>query len=626
MKKFYLMALTACLAAPLATAQSQATTNKDKDEKELYHLELIDKDFVPVKRNVTMKNVLPQVKKITAPQAVTPDFSKATVATVVPLRVPTMQPYGYRTLHHFSDQRGYVNVGAGSQLNLNVSAGYRIIDEEKFTLGAWLQHNSTWNGKNSSPLVTPPYPQKQKFNDNLLGVDLNKDFTAGTLTAAARFNFDSFNYYGAPAPYVGGIIVAPVAGTQKQSFHNVALGAGWSGNATPGDHTLDYNAGLRMGFAGYGHSADYFYGDIYKFKAPKEFTATLEAGASYNLNNATAVGLDLTGELVSGKNYVCHPTGLFNRNYGMITLSPHFNYEGDNFRAELGLLAHFSVNDGGVKVAPRVNFDVDITRHAGVFVTAGGGKTLNTMATVRQWNRYYDPSELVASSFIPLDLEAGVRFGPLRGFNGRVFAGYGIFKNDPTAVVTPHPWLSRNILERPDLYPDYTMMRVRNDDCRGVKVGAELRYQYRSILDATASFTFIPLDNDPYDGKRHIKNYSTDFDGANLIFNTDIKIRPIKKLALNVGFEYRGNRSVDAFTPLILDDPDAFELYGADAYLYDSVDINSVINLKAGASYQISPLLNVWVQASNLLNKQWDVMPGMGAQRLNVMGGFGLNF
>jgi hypothetical protein len=37
-------------------------------------------------------------------------------------------------------------------------------------------------------------------------------------------------------------------------------------------------------------------------------------------------------------------------------------------------------------------------------------------------------------------------------------------------------------------------------------------------------------------------------------------------------------------------------------------------------------MLTIWCQASNLLNKKWDVMYGMGAQKLNFMGGIGIVF
>jgi len=44
------------------------------------------------------------------------------------------------------------------------------------------------------------------------------------------------------------------------------------------------------------------------------------------------------------------------------------------------------------------------------------------------------------------------------------------------------------------------------------------------------------------------------------------------------------------------------------------------------ARYSFSHVFSVWAQANNLLCKQWDVMPGMGSQKLGLMGGISLNF
>ena len=54
--------------------------------------------------------------------------------------------------------------------------------------------------------------------------------------------------------------------------------------------------------------------------------------------------------------------------------------------------------------------------------------------------------------------------------------------------------------------------------------------------------------------------------------------------------------------------------------------MDDVLNLRAGASYRFDKTLTLWVQASNLLNKQWDVTMGMGAQKLGFMGGLQLVF
>ena len=45
-----------------------------------------------------------------------------------------------------------------------------------------------------------------------------------------------------------------------------------------------------------------------------------------------------------------------------------------------------------------------------------------------------------------------------------------------------------------------------------------------------------------------------------------------------------------------------------------------------GASYRLFDNLTLFVDANNLMNKQWDVPYGQGAQKLNVMGGASITF
>ncbi|MBQ0115986.1 MAG: TonB-dependent receptor, partial [Bacteroidales bacterium] len=58
------------------------------------------------------------------------------------------------------------------------------------------------------------------------------------------------------------------------------------------------------------------------------------------------------------------------------------------------------------------------------------------------------------------------------------------------------------------------------------------------------------------------------------------------------------------------------------------VDLNlgDVTNLYAGATWHVTDTVNLWLKGGNLLNKRWDDLYGMGAQRLNVMAGVGLAF
>ena len=50
------------------------------------------------------------------------------------------------------------------------------------------------------------------------------------------------------------------------------------------------------------------------------------------------------------------------------------------------------------------------------------------------------------------------------------------------------------------------------------------------------------------------------------------------------------------------------------------------IDLHAGASYRFDKVVTLWTRTGNLLNRRQDILPSMGAQRINIMAGVGLVF
>ena len=175
MKKIYFTILLA--AFTLTTVYAQDNTNLNKEIT-------LEKDIEPLQKKAVKKNQLPKVKTLDNTQPKTNlGYSDLMAPIEVPADIPTLLPYGYRTAHNFSNKRGYLDVGVGSQANFRLDFGYRILNQEREKLGVWINHNSTWDGRNSSKLITDSQNRlKQKFNDNTLGVDYSKVFDRGTFS------------------------------------------------------------------------------------------------------------------------------------------------------------------------------------------------------------------------------------------------------------------------------------------------------------------------------------------------------------------------------------------------------------------------------------------------------------
>lgn len=614
-KKIYV----AMLLAAFTLSGAHAQDNKQNLNKEI----TLEKDIAPLEKKAVKKNELPKVKKPAVTGKKTQlGYSDLTTPIEVPTTIPTLLPYGYRTAHNFSDKRGYFNVGGGTQANFVVDFGYRLIDEEGENLGLWFNHNSTWNGKNSSKAITlNENRNKQKYNDNTLGVDYSRDLGKGTLSLGLVSHVDIYNYYGGwntldytPDPE----LIMPYTSNrapynwnnEKQTFFDIKLNAGWNSQFMLRDKPLNYNIALQYGHA----SHDKPFSEVYK-KGVHDNWGIINLGGSYDLTELTTAALNIKGEYLSrGTKGKASSLDDLSDDAGMITLSPTYTIRGDMFKLQLGLNAHISFSDGAAfRLSPNVRANVALVDGFSLFANVLGGKVLGYRLSNHFDNyRYDDPLLLYGSVYTPLDAEGGIKIGPIQGMSAKVSLGYGIVKDQPGICY----W---------DFYPVYALERgmmstYKVIDSRGYYLNAELAYKYRSLIEAKAGVKYAPHDNEMYETDKHYNGYKLGVDRPSAIANIDLKVTPWRPLSISLGLEYRGGRRALFNTPNIYQDSDPID------YSYEFVKMNDVINLHAGANYRLNSTVNLWLQAHNLLNRRYDLLYGMGAQRIGFMAGASFTF
>ena len=610
MKKIYVSILLAAFALCGAYAQDNTKLNKEIT---------LEKDIAPLEKKAVKKNELPKVKQHTAKgQKSALGYSDLTTPIEVPTTIPTLLPYGYRTAHNFSDQRGYLDIGAGTQANFRVDFGYRIIDEESEKLGLWFNHNSTWNGKNSSKVVdVDENRNKQKYNDNVLAVDYSRAIGTGTLTLGAKAHIDNYNFYGGwnSVDFIGGpsLNSAYDWDKEKQTFVDFNINAGWKSRFNLLDKPLLYNVGLQYGHAAY----DKPFNKDYKHGAHDNW-GILNLGGSYNINELTTAGLAIKGEYLrrGAKAIANSELDLFDE-VGMITLSPTYTIHGDMYKLQLGVNAHLSFSDGAVfRLSPNVRFNLALVDGFTFYANALGGKLLGYRVPTHYANHRYDyPFLMYGSIYTPLDAEAGFKIGPFQGLSGKLSVGYAIVKKQPGIC-----YYDLNPTDYPSLPLATGMMSTYTViDGRGYWVGAELNYKYRSLIEANASIKFAPHDDEFYATDKHYNNYKFDVDRASTVGDFDIKVHPWRPLTFDVGLEYRGGRM--ALFNYYISSPDY-----TNKIMYEFVDMDDVINLHAGANYRLNNNVALWLQAHNLLNRRYDILYGQGAQRIGCMVGASFTF
>ncbi len=592
-----------------------------QDNKNLSKEITLEKDVAPLEKKAVKKNELPKVKKPTVTGKKTQlGYSDLTSPIEVPTSIPTLLPYGYRTAHNFSDKRGYLDVGGGTQGNFRVDFGYRLINEEREKLGLWLNHNSTWNSKNPTKMITlDENRNRQKYNDNVFAVDYSRDLGKGTFMLGAKAHVDIYNLYGGWNKFevsqnTAGVLPGEMSimtpaydwSSEKQTFFDFNLNAGWKSQFMLRDNPLKYKVGLQYGHAAYDKS----FNTLYKHGAHDNW-GILTLGGSYELTELTTAALNIRGEYLrrGTKAKSGSDLDLFDE-VGMITLSPTYTIRGDMFKLQLGLNAHISFSDGAAfRLSPNVRANLSLVDGFSVFANVLGGKNLGYRVPTHFYNYRYDlPLLMYGSIYTPLEAEGGIKVGPFQGLSAKVSLGYAIVKKQP------------GILYRTD-YPCQALMLGMMStymvlDSRGYYLNAEVNYKYRSLIEASASVKYAPHDNELFEADNHYNGYKLGVDRASTVANIDLKVTPWRPLTINAGLEYRGGRMA-LFG-------DKWDVDGD--RLYEFVKMKDAVNLKAGANYRLNSSVNLWLQAHNLLNRRYDILYGMGAQRIGFMVGAGFTF
>ncbi len=583
--RIYILVALALGCSIAVSAQKKKTLTKEIT---------VETDFVPVEKKATKSNTLPAVEKTTVPKK-TLNYSEWVRSVEIPQEVNKFEPYAYKTTYPFVNSKGYVDLGLGTQLNILGSAGYRFIEKEDMLLNAWLQHNSTWLGKNSSPRAVAN-PQKQKINDNTLGVNFAQKLLTGTLKLSAFGHYDYFNYYGYNE-------VSAFNNANNQSIKEFAVKADWESFVT---ETTKTHLSAQVVFDHFSYSR--YLNNADKGLHENHLYAKVNAEASIGGN--MSLGIDGTGEIVRYTR-LRNEQGVASRNTWMALVkgSPYIRYnDKSGLSVKAGLNVDFSAKDGKkIRISPNVRADYKVLDRIILYADLNGGKKINYLSDFHLKCRYLAPNEVLGSSYTTADLEVGAKVGPFEGFYARPFLGYGVFKNEVLPVLEDMDVSTESGVAT--LYPIPLYVITQKLDIKGWKAGLELGYKYNELIDFNATVQATQQDKD--------KGYATGLDRAKLLIDAQVKVTPIEPLAITLGYNMRSKRAYYS----------RYEVVGAPPVVtWRKTDLKDVCNLSLQASYKIDKMFTVFVHGNNLLNMQWDEYIGMGAQKMSAMAGVNILF
>lgn len=517
---------------------------------------VVDRTVIPAERGATRLGGL-------SPQLVLPSVAVRDLAPVdytglsaISRTYSRLAPAGGTRAAEKSPYRGYAGVGYFPAFNLGASAGYRFIDSESMTLGAAMQfdgerYNVPGNGDETSVM--------QSYSARLgLGFGYRVN-SVSTVTAGLSYEFMRQGT-GIWSPVNTGLLGLELGWRSKAGIVDYGVNAtlGFESNGEVGLTVPDMPAGRRI--PGLGQQQ-------YKFVAE---------GSAPILDNSRA-GLSLDADFV-------HTSGLeqgAEATLGTVGVTPFYQLSVSNLTARVGVKVDFAAGGDGskVSVAPEVNVQWDAAELASMWVTATGGEVMNPFSRMRQLCQYQIFQAPFGRSKVPLRLEAGLNFGPFSGFTFGVFAGYAKAKEWYVPAFRYYqPFVEREI--------------------SGWRAGVKLGYSHR-LFDISATAQAAPSS--------YSHSWIDFYDGARYVVDAEATVRPIDRLDITLGYEWRDHR------------------FAADRHDV-RYGLGNKSDLRIGASYKITPAVTVFARVENVLGHRYQLMPYILSQKQTGLLGVGVKF
>lgn len=555
MRAIYITAM--CVSAMFMSLSAQDLSKEITIEKEIIpeHRSAIKLDVEPksVSRAMTKK---------------TPAFKDRHTASEIQANIATLEPASCGDTLTESKYRGYVDVGYFPVYNAAVSAGYRFIDNEKTRLNAWLQYNG-----------------KVYDAEMLHGEELTLRSHAVELGMALFHKVNSYSWVTAGVDYSYNRYNTPLGiSSYNESVNNLGLNLGW--NSQLG--VLKYNAGVEFGHFAYGQKG-FCLGN--EAKPVRENMFSLSGGAEMPYAENLNIGLDAKVSIVNyNRNSILLSDTLGHLNlveadapsYGIVSLTPRVKYKTVNLNISAGVKIDFAINDGNaLNIAPDVNLSWAPVSYVSVYGTLGGGKHINTLASLFDYSKYSAPIFTYGTSKLPITFDAGVVVGPWHGAYVELFGGYA--KADD--------WLMPSSENMTNLYVA--------TDVKGWHGGVKVGFNYHDIVDFSIRYEAASQDLN--------KGYYLWRDRAKNILSLSLQVTPIKPLDIVVGYELRKDRYCNISTNELCEMGDAE-------------------NVSIGANYQLKERLGLFGQIENLFNNEY-LMPGnIPVQGINALVGVNYKF
>jgi len=535
---------------------------------------LLEAEYNPIIRDANKVNTLPKVKEPT-PVKANATYSNQAITINPQPEVLLLEAEHFGTEDMLYDKKGYLTLGGGNFLNLRGAAGYEILNTQNDYLRLSFSHYSTNGNVN---YLENDEKVKAKLNDNLFNADYKHRFENFNLNTGANYKYTGFNYYG--------YMPFQPDNVEKMQVHQ-KINPHLSIQSTH-DGSVHYQV-----FIGY----KYFmkkWGDDMDNNGIKENDVSASLNVSKLWNNAR-IGL-----AADAHNFIYQKgrNDIELGNYSTFGFIPYYQLksEANDWLLKIGARADLATKGKNkFNISPDVLAELDVYNGTWLYLSATGGRNINSFAASSEVNRYVSPNNRIADSHTLIDSKLGIRSSALSNWFFNAFFGY--------KKTNDEHFYSRNHSLMMD-FPNAFGVGYY-DKFNQMQAGGQIAFNYREKVNLSVKLVKNFFNTELSDGFGY--SVSNPINLPDLELNTNIEVGILPQLKANVGFEWQHNR------------------YGIDSY-FDTYKMKDVQNLMLGANYAFNKSFSLYLQLNNLLNRKYEYWYSYPEQGLNAIAGFSFMF
>ncbi|NLZ95539.1 MAG: hypothetical protein GX921_06925 [Bacteroidales bacterium] len=539
----------------------------------------LQREFNPTLQDANKINSLPVAREPQVRKANT-GYAPWTTRATPPIEIALSQPSKIMTDIPYNLQRGYVKLNAGSYANIDGALGIKFIDSETDKVNFMFLHNSS-NGNIDYNQGENLDKMKMKYMDNFAKLNFKHIFEASEFDINASFLHSQFNYFGNNFG-----AAERIHNDKNQALSKFSLKASLH-NTQP--QPINYNGSFSYNYftTKYGRTLD------------DESMGGSHVDANIDLNKSFIGGDNLLG--IKGEF-----TGVFYdeistldegdkiSDFIMVDANPYIHFEGFNWKVRLGANLDFVFDDENkFYVSPNVALSTLIAENTSLYLNVMGGVNKNTYLDMYRESRYLLPNTIVKHSNTPIAIDGGAKIGAVDGFRIDIFGGYKKTKDEHFLVLQSQPQYQEFL--KPvfgDLTHSHIGARVHSNIWSPLDVTVEVKKNFYSVSKIKG------LDAEPTELEAWNKP------GLEVDINATFSVTEDLKLML--GYYFANERwSIDKG---------------------ESIKMDDINNLSAGALYNVHKMFTLNLKANNLLNQTYDMWYGHPAQGISLMGGFTFKF